>query len=107
MSNVNVSSLDALPEYTKMMSDRYFVMPLYKALQFHANRAPTYAYHYAKRGPSVFNVFLKFNERIPKMLGYASAVARNWVDVNVLRKPRGQHGKLLWMFLAAGDFSNK
>ena len=92
MSNVNVSSLDALPAYSKMMTDRYFFVPMYKALALHASRAPTYAYHYAKTGPSVFNIFMKFNDRVPTILGYASAVARNWVDVNILRNLRREHG---------------
>ena len=95
MSDVNVSSFDALPSYARMMTDRYFFVPMFEALKFHAGKAPTYAYHYAKTGPSVFNIFLKFNERVPTILGYASGIVRNWVDVNILRNPRREYGNTL------------
>ena len=100
LSGVNVSSVDSFPAYAKTMTDRYFFVPMYEALECHSRKGPTYAYHYAKTGPSAFNILLKFNERVPKLLGYASGAVRNWVDVNILRNPRRDHGSKanqLWM----------
>lgn len=90
----DISSLDALPEYLNLQSDRWFNVEFYKAVNEHGTRAPTYAYYYTKIGPSICDIFSNLNRRAPRLLGIASSRLQDWIRADFLRTPRQRIGKL-------------
>ena len=96
--NQSLNTTYVVPNYVKLMTDRHYFVPFFKAVNNHAGVAPTYAYYYSKRGASLYNIVLKVPERYPRVLGFFRGFIQNWFDEHILRTPPGKFGIIIIIF---------
>ena len=87
----SLDSLNVLPKYIQMMSDRFFNVPFLKAVNSHAASAPVFAYHFSRSGPSPCKTLLRIDSRYPRLIGVIRAQTQRWIDN--IRGVRSQLGK--------------
>ena len=90
----DLTSLDSIPKYARLLSDRWFDIPMYKALNLHAAKAPAYAYYYSKMGPSSADLYELLGNRYHRLAEILMARLRDWFMSDILRMPRRKYGEL-------------